>query len=202
VLVTAGVCAAIVAIALAGNDATPARSATPRTTQSSSAPRPPVVPTVIPATAISTFDPLPEGDGQENPAAMTNATDGNPATLWTTEHYSSFGKQGVGLVLDAGAGVRATSVRLVTPVPGWNTEILYSRAASPPTTFAGWTADSAPATVDQQTKDIRLTGRKDARFYLVWITSLVPGGDPAAPDAAHPLSASIGTVRLLGPRGQ
>jgi eukaryotic-like serine/threonine-protein kinase len=202
VLVTAGVCVAIVAIALAGNDTSPARSATPPTTSSSSssAPRPPSGSAVIPATAIATFDP--EGDGVENPQSMANATDANPATVWTTEHYSAFVKHGVGLVLDAGAGVRADSVRLVTPVPGWSAQILYSRAASPPTTSAGWSPDSAVTVVDQATKTIPLTGRQDARFYLVWITSLVQNGDPNAPDTVHPLSASIGTVRLLGPSGQ
>jgi hypothetical protein len=131
---------------------------------------------------------------------MANATDGNPSTAWTTEHYTSFAKHGVGLVLDAGAGVRATAARLQTAVPGWSAEILYSRAASPPTTFADWTSDSAVTTVDHPVKDIPLTGRKDARFYLVWITSLVP--DPGNGDPAHPLDASIGTVRLVGPSGQ
>jgi hypothetical protein len=149
-------------------------------------------------TAIATFDP--EGDGTENSATMANATDTNPATAWTTEHYSGFAKHGVGLVLDAGSGVHAMSARLQTPTPGWSAEILYSRAASPPTTFADWRPDSAVTTIDQPVKDIPLTGRQDARFYLVWITSLTQ--DPGNGDPAHPLDASIGSVSLVGPRGQ
>ena len=82
---------------------------------------------------------------------MANATDGNPVTVWTTEHYGAFVKHGVGLVLDAGAGVPATSARFETPVPGWSAQILYSPAASPPTTSAGWALDSAVTTAFFQT---------------------------------------------------
>src|ERR671938_611035 len=51
------------------------------------------------------------GGGAEHPEAVARATDGNPTTYWYTEHYRSFSKRGVGLVLDAG---RSASLRRVT----------------------------------------------------------------------------------------
>jgi hypothetical protein len=58
-------------------------------------------PVRIKLVAVSAYDP--EGDGHENDAAVANAVDGDPATFWSTEHYThGFFKQGVGIVLDAG----------------------------------------------------------------------------------------------------
>ena len=42
------------------------------------------------------------GDGEEHSERVADATDGDPATYWTTETYQAFSKPGVGLVLDAG----------------------------------------------------------------------------------------------------
>ena len=52
--------------------------------------------------AVASFDP-PPGDGEEHDERVADATDGDPATYWTTETYEAFTKPGVGLVLDAGA---------------------------------------------------------------------------------------------------
>ena len=50
------------------------------------------------------------GDGEEHDERVADATDGDPATYWTTETYQAFTKPGVGLVLDAGE--RASSSQL------------------------------------------------------------------------------------------
>src|SRR5688500_12526569 len=47
---------------------------------------------------VASFDP--QGDGEEHSERVQDATDGDPATYWTTERYDSFSKPGVGLVLD------------------------------------------------------------------------------------------------------
>ena len=50
--------------------------------------------------AVSDYDPL--GADGEHPDLVDLATDGDPATAWTTEDYLSFDKDGVGIMLDAG----------------------------------------------------------------------------------------------------
>ena len=58
--------------------------------------------------AVASYDPPSDGgDGAEHDSEVPQATDGNPATAWTTEHYQSFSKPGVGIVLDAGSPRRA-----------------------------------------------------------------------------------------------
>src|SRR4051794_36049495 len=53
----------------------------------------------IKLSAVGAYDP--EGDGHENDDLAPLAVDGDASTFWKTEHYHSFGKTGVGLVLDA-----------------------------------------------------------------------------------------------------
>ena len=48
------------------------------------------------------------GDG-EHDADAPKATDDNPTTYWDTEHYNTFSKRGVGVVLDAGRAVKLAS---------------------------------------------------------------------------------------------
>src|SRR5262249_35965629 len=75
--------------------------------------------------ALSGYDP--EGDNQEHDELASAATDGNPATSWTTETYGSqdFGglKHGVGLLLDAGSSVKLAHVTVKTETtPGFTAE--------------------------------------------------------------------------------
>ena len=78
---------------------------TPRSaSQSHASTAPSAAAAVVSATS---FDPL--GDGTESPDLVVLATDGDPATSWTTEQYDSFpdgAKNGVGLALDLHGDVR------------------------------------------------------------------------------------------------
>ena len=71
--------------------------------------------------AVSAYDP--EADGVEHDAEARNATDGNQATYWATEHYGStaFGglKSGVGLVLNAGGAGQVKTMTVITDTPGF-----------------------------------------------------------------------------------
>ena len=66
--------------------------------------------------APSSFDPL--GDGSEDPAGASNAIDGNPATVWSTDqYYNQFpdgDKTGVGLAFDLGATSDVSKVLVTT----------------------------------------------------------------------------------------
>ena len=114
---------------------------------------------------VGAFDP-PPGDGREHPERVGDATDGDPATYWTTERYGSFDKPGVGLVLEAPRAVALKRLRLTTDTPGFTAvirsgdaperarDVSAPRSVGPTATFE---VSSAPA-----------------RYYLVWITNLGP----------------------------
>jgi serine/threonine-protein kinase len=113
--------------------------------------------------ALSDFDP--EGDGTEHPEAVPNATDGNAATYWTTETYSSFDKAGVGIVLDAGKAVGLAQLTVTTDTPGF-TAVVESSSRS----TGGFKPVSDSQTVNSETT-FDLKGGS-YRYYLIWITGL------------------------------
>ena len=121
-------------------------------------------------TGVAAYDPF--GDQHEHDEDVAFATDRNPATFWTTEHYQSFTKPGVGLVLDARSPKKLSRVTIRSDTPGFTAEI--EEGASPAGTF---TKVSSPATVGTST-DFTVDGQA-ARYYVIWITDL--GGN----DAVH-----------------
>ncbi|HZT85310.1 MAG TPA: protein kinase [Gaiellaceae bacterium] len=113
----------------------------------------------------------PQGDGTEHSYSAPRATDGNPATYWDTEMYSTtaFGnlKSGLGLVLDAGRPTPLRSLTVTTPTPGFVAQIKAGDSSS-----GGFTPVSSSRTVSSRTT-FALDGRT-ARYYVVWITRLPP----------------------------
>jgi hypothetical protein len=148
---------------------TPTRTAQPRPR-----PRKPVV-TSVRLTAIGPYDPL--GDDHENDEAASRATDGDPSTYWSTEHYNSWFKKGVGLVLDAGKPLRLTTVGVSTDTPGFAAEI-----RSGPNPKGPFARVSPTRTVGAAT-EFRLTEKTPTRYVLIWITRL--GATPTTGGAAH-----------------
>jgi putative peptidoglycan lipid II flippase len=114
-------------------------------------------------TAVGAFDP--EGDGQERNDEAPLAVDGRASTFWRTEHYSSFFKSGVGLVLDMGRRARVERVLVDAPVPGSTAEIQLGdspqgpfRAVTPARALTPRTSFSVP--------------RRTGRYVVVWITGM------------------------------
>ena len=104
------------------------------------------------------------GDG-EHDAEAREATDGDPATSWTTESYrAGLQKQGVGLILDARRLVRLRSLTVTTDTPGFTAEIRAGESTS------SFRPVSAPKTVAGTTRFPIRGG--SARYYVVWITEL------------------------------
>ena len=101
------------------------------------------------------------------------ATDGSAATYWYTQTYGdqTFGGllTGLGLVLDAGSPVKLAHVTVRTPTPGFTAAIRSGDSAEGP-----FVADSSSQTVNGTTT-FTLHG-KTAKYYVVWITQLPPGG--------------------------
>jgi eukaryotic-like serine/threonine-protein kinase len=113
-------------------------------------------------TALRDFDP--EGDDAEHPEDVAFATDGNPATFWTTETYEAFSKSGVGIILDAGSRVGLDRIEIVSDEPGFTAEI---RAGNNPN--GGFTPFSETQEVGRRTT-FEVAGGASYRYYLVWIT--------------------------------
>ncbi len=120
---------------------------------------------------VGSWDPL--GDNQEYDNRAPDATDGNETTYWPTETYTdapSFGvKEGVGLLLDAGRTVSIDSLTVTSTTPGFTARIQAGSDRSGP-----FHDVSAEQTVEASTT-FSLDGA-DGRYFVVWITSLPPGG--------------------------
>ena len=124
--------------------------------------------------AVGTYDP-PPGDGQEHNAEIALATDGDPATAWSTERYGAaldvIGKKGVGLVVAAGAAVALKHLVVQTDTPGFTAEVLAGDAVGGPfVRISDGRVVGARAVFD-------LNAGARHRYFVVWITRLV--GDSA-----------------------
>jgi serine/threonine-protein kinase len=119
---------------------------------------------------VAAYDPF--GDQHEHDDEVRLATDRNPATFWTTEHYQSFTKAGVGLVLDAGSAKKVSKFTVQSDTPGFTAEIESGSSPSGP-----FSPVSGSSTGGSRT-DFTVSGQA-ARYYVVWITDL--GGH----DAVH-----------------
>jgi serine/threonine-protein kinase len=117
--------------------------------------------------AVNAYDPF--GDQSEHDSSAGNATDGDPATYWNTEHYNGgLGeKDGVGLVLDAGGAKKLTQLVLRSDTSGFTALIESGNSSS-----GGFTPASKAQTAGMNTT-FSLKGGS-ARYYVVWITSLGP----------------------------
>ncbi|HXR12553.1 MAG TPA: protein kinase [Gaiellaceae bacterium] len=120
---------------------------------------------------VGDYDPDGPPDTHANTAPA--ATDGSASTSWYTQTYFSpqFGglKSGLGLVLGAPGSVKLSQLTVDTPTPGF---VAVVRAGNSPQ--GPFTDDSSPQTVGSATT-FRLLGTT-ARYYVVWITRLPPGG--------------------------
>ena len=130
------------------------------------------VPKPVKLTAVGAYDP--EGDQHENDDLAPLAVDGDPATFWKTEHYRSFSKQGVGLVLDAGKRKPISQVAVSTDGAGSSAQIELGNAPGGP-----FRVVSANRPLDGKTT-FALKKGSAGRYVVVWITAL-----PQAIGEAH-----------------
>ena len=123
--------------------------------------------------AVTAYDPYGSPPGQEHNADAHFATDNDANTYWETEQYhatfAEIGKPGVGLVLDAKEPVQLHRLVITTTTPGFTAVI---RAGDSPASFP--TTVSPSQAVSSGTQFAISDGKH--RYYLIWITSLPPGG--------------------------
>ena len=122
--------------------------------------------------AVAAYDP-PPGDGVEGNSVLARATDGNPSTYWSTEDYANahFGnlKSGVGIVVAAGTPVRLSRLIVTSDEPGYTAVV--EAGSSPGGPFERVSATQTCSTTATFSLDVAAP----RRYYLLWITSLVPG---------------------------
>jgi eukaryotic-like serine/threonine-protein kinase len=121
-------------------------------------------------TAVSAFDP--EGGDDEHPEVVSDATDGNPSTYWTTERYDDFTKSGVGIVLESKPATALSRLTVTTDTPGFPAKIRASNSPS------GGFVDVSPEKPVGATTTFDLDTKDNAyRYYLVWLR--LPDGGAA-----------------------
>jgi eukaryotic-like serine/threonine-protein kinase len=123
---------------------------------------------------IHDFDP-PPGDGRESSGSVRNAIDGNPSTLWGTEHYrdgfAGVDKPGVGIYVEARSAVAARALKVITPKPGWDAEVYAANDV--PSTLSDWGPKLGEASDVGETAQIQIdTAGQRFRRYLLWIVTL------------------------------
>jgi predicted Ser/Thr protein kinase len=195
VLAAGGLLAAYLVDVGGSGDAAPTTAPTtgPTTQPVGTTPSTAVVPTLTPVKLVDASSYDPQGDGSESQYLAPMAIDGKATTAWRTETYKGqvndlAGKQGVGLVLDAGRAVSARELRVSTPIPGWQARVFLTRKAAIPTDLSGWSAASSPFSMAGATHTVALDG-PPARYFLLWITKLT--GQPGE------WSASVSSATLL-----
>jgi serine/threonine protein kinase len=157
IAVLAGILAAVFAFTDSGTRIT--HFVKKQTGGGSSAPAQPVQ-----LSGLRAYDP--DGDQTEHDSQAPEATDGNPATYWNTEHYSGgLQKAGVGLVLGASAPKKLTQLTVQSATPGFVAQV---QSGSSPT--GPFTADSKSQTVETSAT-FTLKGNS-AQYYVLWITDL------------------------------
>ena len=163
-----------IAISLGLREDEEAAAPTPTTTSTEPASPPPRAPTTprpapfIRLSAAGAFDP--DGDGRERDEEAGLAVDGRRDTAWRTERYSStFSKEGVGLVLDAGRRVRVERVVVDAPAAGGRAAIQLGDEREGP--FA--TVSPARNLSGRTTFPV---ARRPGRYIVVWVVDIPTGG--------------------------
>ena len=147
--------------------------------------------TEISLVGASDYDP--EGDGEEHSYENTFAIDEDTrSSSWTTETYEqpTFDpKSGVGLYVDAGEAVEATSMEVKTPTPGWTLEV-YGSNDPVPEALDDWTSLALVQEVNETQEVELITAGESYQYYLLWATN------PVEVDGGF--GVAISDVRLFG----
>ncbi|MCL2490802.1 MAG: protein kinase family protein [Propionibacteriaceae bacterium] len=142
----------------------------------------PPQPTPAPVAAVSDFNPTADkGDGHENPDQVALATDGDPASCWTTraypQDYIPTSKPGVGVVLDFGSATTVSSLTLTMGAVPVNLSIMVPSGdaaqtdTAPMTSVTDWTS-VLDTTVSTQPETLTLPDGTTTRFVLIYLTKL------------------------------
>ncbi len=143
------------------------------------------------------FDP--QGDGEEDPATIGLAIDGNLSTAWSSEHYDSdtfAGTKtgpdpGVGLYVTAKSAATPSELVVRTPTPGWDAQV-YAAASGPPEELSEWGEPVGEVTDAGETAEADLSLTAPAKYFLIWFNKAAP-----ARDQEGRFQVEISDVKLL-----
>lgn len=136
---------------------------------------------VLQAASVADFDPEGDGgNGQENPDQAKLATDGNPATAWTSVVYLNDAKMGklkpgVGLVVDLGERKQVGSVKLTLQGSPTAVQLRVPKDSATDKAPTGSQKEwSTVASAPSAGTSVELTPDQavESRFLLVYVTSL------------------------------
>jgi serine/threonine-protein kinase len=137
---------------------------------------------VIALSSATDFDPF--GDGEEGPAEVGFAVDGNPTgTAWASEHYDSEDFAGTKEGSDPGVGLYVTakspaepSEMVVRGAPGWDARV-YAAASGPPEELEEWGAPVGDVVDAPEAAEIALDVPAPSKYFLIWFTKAAPSLD-------------------------
>jgi serine/threonine protein kinase len=151
--------------------------------------KPGLTPVTLSQTSAHSYNPF--GTGPEHRTEVSNVVDGDPNSIWSSEHYvdgAITGKPGLGVYVDAAPGVAARAVEIQTPAAGFYAAIYGAQKFDEnlgygdpePLLQRGWKllAPAQPIRKEQSTLTVASAG-VPYRFYLVWITKLAPHKETA-----------------------
>ena len=132
--------------------------------------------TPVQISASRSFDP-PPGSGAEHEEELPFLIDGDPASAWSTESYSSrqFGrlKEGVGVIVILSGSAPLDELVVTSPTRGWSARAYV--ADGPKATLGEWgDAKDTKSGVDSTETTFDLEG-STGTAVLLWITDLGPG---------------------------
>ena len=143
-----------------------------------------------PVTLASATDFDPVGDDEEHSDEVDFAIDDDPESAWTTEDYEQpdYGKEGVGLIIEAEEPIAPAAVEITTPDPGW-AMTLYG-ANEPAESLDGWTELEQVESIGDTERLVFDGDGQSFRYFLIWSTT------PAETDDGW--GASIADVQISG----
>jgi tRNA A-37 threonylcarbamoyl transferase component Bud32 len=133
--------------------------------------------------SASDYDP--QGDGEEDPATVSLAVDGNPTgTAWSSEHYDTdtfAGTKtgpdpGVGLYVAAKSTAKPAAMIVRTPTPGWDAEI-FAAASGPPEELSEWGEPIGEVSDAKDLEEVELHLASPAKYFLIWFNKAATARD-------------------------
>jgi hypothetical protein len=142
----------------------------------------------------------PQGDRKEVQNAG-NVVDGNPATVWQTQHYNNtanFGglKDGMGILVDLGSPKNVASVKVDFTTPGATVELRAGTQDFGNTTDGDKQVESTYQTIGTPKADagsvvLLNSDGQPHQYLLIWITKLAPS------DQANKFQVGVEDIQVL-----
>lgn len=143
--------------------------------------------------AASDFDPL--GDAEEHSTEAPNVVDGDPATIWPTEHYDDADvaalKDGVGVYVEASDRVAPSAMRVTTAAGGWQAQV-YAGTDGPPEDLDEWEGPIGEVDDASAEQEIELADVGEQTHFLLWFETL-----PESTEESGRYRAEVGEIELI-----